>query len=177
MGKKRKKRGYTQVYTGNGKGKTTAAIGLAIRAAGAGLKVLIVQFIKMGDYSEIMALKRFSDLITVEQFGLGRFTNGKPKPEDIAAARKGLERVKAVMAMDEYDIIIMEEANVAVKLGLIAVQDLLNIIINKPDDKELVITGRGASPRIIENADLVTEMKPIKHYFQKGVPARVGIEK
>ena len=81
------------------------------------------------------------------------------------------------MASDEYNIIIMEEANVAAKLGLFAVQDLLKLIINKPYDKELVITGRGASPRIIENADLVTEMKPIKHYYQKGVPARVGIEK
>jgi len=177
MGSKKTRKGYTQVYTGNGKGKTTAAIGLAVRAAGAGLKVFIAQFIKMGDYSEIKALKRFSDLITVEQFGLGRFANRKPALEDIEAAQKGLERVKAVMASDEYDIIIMEEANVAAKLGLFAVQDLLKIVINKPSDKELVITGRGASPRIIENADLVTEMKPIKHYYQKGVPARIGIEK
>jgi len=177
MESKKNKKGYTQVYTGNGKGKTTAAIGLAVRAAGAGLKVFIAQFIKMGDYSEIKALKRFSDLITVEQFGLGRFTNGKPTPEDIKAAQKGLERVRSVVAADEYKIVILEEANVAVMLGLFAVQDLLKIIINKPHDMELVITGRGASPRIIENADLVTEMKPIKHYFQKGVPARVGIEK
>jgi cob(I)alamin adenosyltransferase len=177
MMSKRRKKGYTQVYTGNGKGKTTAAIGLAVRAAGAGIKVFIAQFIKMGDYSEIKALKRFSDLITVEQFGLGRFTNGKPAPEDIEAARKGLDRVKAVMATDEYKIIIMEEANVAALLGLFAVQDLLKIIINKPYDKELVITGRGAAPRIIENADLVTEMKDIKHYYQVGVRARVGIEK
>ena len=177
MEKKKSRKGYTQVYTGNGKGKTTAAIGLAIRAAGAGLKVFIAQFIKMGDYSEIKALKRFSDLITVEQFGLGRFANRIPAPEDIKAAQRGLEKVKSVMANDEYDIVIMEEANVAVKLGLIAVQDLLKIIINKPQDKELVITGRSASPRIIETADLVTEMKPVKHYFQKGVPARVGIEK
>ena len=177
MGKKKKKRGYTQVYTGNGKGKTTAAIGLAIRAAGAGLKVYIAQFIKMGDYSEIKALKRLSDSITVEQFGLGRFTKGKPTPEDIEAAQEGLKKVRSIMNSDEYNIIIMEEANVAVMLGLFAVQDLLKIIINKPDDKELVITGRGASPRIIESADLVTEMKDIKHYYQIGVRARLGIEK
>lgn len=177
METKKKKRGYTQVYTGNGKGKTTAAIGLAIRAAGAGLKVFIAQFIKMGDYSEIKALKRFEDLITVEQFGLGRFTNGKPSPEDIAAARNGIERVQSVMLSSDYDIIILEEANVAASLGLFTVQELLKIIISKPDDKELVITGRGASSRIIENADLVTEMKDIKHYYQKGVRARVGIEK
>ena len=177
MGTKKRKKGYTQVYTGDGKGKTTAAIGLSIRAAGAGLKVFIAQFIKMGDYSEIKALKRYSDMITVEQFGLGRFTNRKPAPEDIQAARKGLARVRSVMASDEYNIIIMEEANVAAKLGLFGVQDLYKIIISKPYDKELVITGRSASPRIIEIADLVTEMKPIKHYFKKGVPARVGIEK
>jgi cob(I)alamin adenosyltransferase len=170
-------RGYTQVYTGNGKGKTTAAIGLAIRAAGAGLKVYIAQFIKMGDYSEIKALRRFSDLITVEQFGLGRFTDGKPMREDIAAAQKGLERVKSIMASEEYNVIILEEANVAAKYGLIRVQDLLGLIINKPRDLELVITGRHASSRVIENADLVTEMKPVKHYFEKGVLARVGIEK
>ena len=177
MGTKKRKKGYTQVYTGDGKGKTTAAIGLSIRAAGAGLKVFIAQFIKMGDYSEIKALKRYSDMITVEQFGLGHFTNRKPAPEDIQAARKGLARVRSVMASDEYNIIIMEEVNVAAKLGLFGVQDLYKIIISKPYDKELVITGRSASPRIIEIADLVTEMKPIKHYFKKGVPARVGIEK
>ena len=177
MGIKKGRKGYTQVYTGNGKGKTTAAIGLAIRAAGAGLNVFIAQFIKMGDYSEIKALRRFSDLITVEQFGLGRFANRIPSPADIKAAQKGLEMVKSVLVADEYDIVIMEEANVAVTLGLFGVQDLLKIIINKPHDKELVITGRGASPRIIEAADLVTEMKLVKHYFQKGVPARVGIEK
>ncbi len=170
-------RGYIQVYTGNGKGKTTAAIGLAIRAAGAGLKVYIAQFIKMGDYSEIKGLKRYSDLITVEQFGLGRFTDGKPLPEDIAAAQKGLKKIKSIMADEEYKVIILEEANVAAKFGLIREQDLLGLIINKPYDVELVITGRHASPRVIENADLVTEMVDVKHYFEKGVPARVGIEK
>ncbi|MEW5908448.1 MAG: cob(I)yrinic acid a,c-diamide adenosyltransferase [Thermodesulfobacteriota bacterium] len=170
-------RGYVQVYTGNGKGKTTAAIGLAIRAAGAGLKVFIAQFIKMGEYSEIKALKRFSDLITLEQFGLGRFVEGHPSTEDIDAAHKGLQRVKEVMAGGEYKVIIMEEANVAVKFGLITDKDLLGIIISKPQDVELVITGRYASVRIIEIADLVTEMKSIKHYFEEGVEARIGIEK
>jgi cob(I)alamin adenosyltransferase len=174
---KNETRGYIQVYTGDGKGKTTAAIGLAIRAAGAGLKVFMAQFIKMGDYSEIKALRRFSDLITVEQFGLGRFTDGKPLPEDIQAAQKGLKRVKSIMAAEEYKVIILEEANVAAKYGLIRVQDLLGLIINKPYDVELVITGRHASARVIETADLVTEMMPVKHYYEKGVPARVGIEK
>jgi len=170
-------RGYVQVYTGDGKGKTTAAIGLSIRAAGAGLKVYIAQFIKMGDYSEINALKKFSDLITVEQFGLGRFIKGRPSQEDIEAARAGIEKVKSLMASRDYDIIILEEANVAAKYGLISVNDLLDMISSKPENIELVITGRDAAPEVVEKADLVTEMKETKHYFQKGVQARVGIEK
>ena len=169
--------GYIQVYTGNGKGKTTAALGLAIRAAGAGLKVYIAQFIKMGEYSEIKALKRFNDLITVEQFGTGRFIKGKPSPSDIEAARKGLEKIKSVFMLYQYNVVIMEEANVAVGLGLLSVEDLLEIMIEKPKDVELVITGRGADSRIIEKADLVTEMKEVKHYYQKGVKSRIGIEK
>jgi cob(I)alamin adenosyltransferase len=173
----KRKRGYTQVYTGNGKGKTTAAIGLSIRAAGAGFKVFIAQFIKMGDYSEIKALKRFSDQITIEQFGLGRFTNGKASPADIEAAQKGLEKVKSIMDSNAYKVIILEEANVAVKYGILKVEDLVELIVNKSFEAELVITGRGASEQVIEKADLVTEMKPVKHYFEKGVPARIGIEK
>jgi cob(I)alamin adenosyltransferase len=110
-------RGYVHVYTGDGKGKTTAAIGLAIRAAGAGLRVYIAQFIKMGDYSEIKALKRFSDLITIEQYGLGRFLDSKPSQRDIAVARKGVEMVKNVMASGKVDLVILEEANVAVNFG------------------------------------------------------------
>lgn len=170
-------KGYVQVYTGNGKGKTTAALGLSIRAAGAGLKVFIAQFIKMGEYSEIKALKKFSGQITVEQFGLGRFIKGNPSVEDIEAASKGLEKVKTILSSGEHQVIILEEANVAVKIGLFSAQDLLDIIASKPENVELVITGRGADSRIIEKADLVTEMKEIKHYFQKGVAGRVGIEK
>lgn len=170
-------RGYVQVYTGDGKGKTTAALGLAIRAAGAGLKVFIGQFIKMGEYSEIKALKRFADLITVEQFGIGGLIKGQPSPEDVQAAQKGLARVKSIMASKEYHMVIMEEANVAAGLELLSVQDLIDIIESKPEEVELVITGRDADPAIIAEADLVTEMKEVKHYFQKGVSARVGIEK
>ena len=102
---------------------------------------------------------------------IGRtFTDGKPLPEDIAAAQKGLKKVKSIMASEEYKVIILEEANVAAKFGLIRIQDLLGLIINKPYNLELVITGRYASSRVIESADLVTEMKPVKHYFEKGVP-------
>jgi cob(I)alamin adenosyltransferase len=170
-------KGYIQVYTGNGKGKTTAALGLAIRAAGAGLKVFIAQFIKMGEYSEIKALKRFKDLITMEQFGTGRFIKGKPSASDIEIARKGIEKIKAAFTSGKYNVVIMEEANVAAKLGLLSVENILKIMDEKPKDVELVITGRGADPRIIEKADLVTEMKEVKHYFQKGIKARIGIEK
>jgi len=170
-------KGYIQVYTGNGKGKTTAALGLAIRAAGAGLKVFIAQFIKMGEYSEIKALKRFKDLILLEQFGSGRFIKDKPSASDIEAARKGVEKIKAAFTSGQHNVVIMEEANVAVGLGLLSVEDILKIMDEKPEDVELVITGRGADSRIIEKADLVTEMKEIKHYFQKGVKARIGIEK
>jgi len=170
-------RGYVQVYTGNGKGKTTASLGLALRAAGAGMKVYIAQFLKMGDYSEIKALDRFSDLITIEQFGRGKFIKGKPSPEDIAAGLRGLEKIDRMLASGKFQVIIMEEANVAVTCGLFPVSRLLDLIDKKPDDTELVLTGRGAAPEIIEKADLVTEMKEIKHYYHKGVRARIGIEK
>lgn len=170
-------KGNIQVYTGNGKGKTTAALGLAIQAAGIGLKVFIAQFNKRGDYSEIKALKRFSDLITVEQYGLGRFINNKPFPKDIEAARKGLKKVKDIISVGEHKVVILDEANVAVKNGLFSVQDLLGVMLAKPDHVKLVITGRGASSRIIENADQVIEMKEVKHYYQEGIKARVGIEK
>jgi len=170
-------KGYIQVYTGDGKGKTTAALGLAIRAAGAGLKVFIAQFIKMGEYSEIKALKRFADLITIEQFGLGRFIMDKPSLADIEAAQKGLQKVKTILSSGNYDIVILEEASVAASCNLFSVQDLLDIIDKKPVGVELVIPGRGAAPQIIKRADLVTEMKAVKHYFQKGVEAGIGIEK
>ncbi len=170
-------KGYVQVYTGDGKGKTTAALGLSLRAAGAGLKVFIAQFIKMGDYSEVKALQRFSDLITIEQYGLGRFIKGKPSFEDSEAARKGLEKVHAVLMAAQHDVVIMEEANVAAMCGLFSVDDILGLIAIKPEHVELVITGRGADPRVLEKADLVTEMKSIKHNYDQGVEARTGIEK
>jgi cob(I)alamin adenosyltransferase len=170
-------RGYIHVYTGNGKGKTTAAVGLAIRAAGAGLQVYIAQFMKQGDYSEIKGLDRFSDLITVEQFGSGRFIKGRPSGEDVAAARQGLNKVKSILAAGKHAVVILDEASVAVSLNLFSEKELLEIIDRRPDNVEIIITGRGATSAIIEAADLVTEMKEIKHYFKKGVAARIGIEK
>ncbi len=172
-------RGYVQVYTGNGKGKTTAALGLTLRAVGAGLKVYIAQFLKGQDYSEIKCLnERFSDSVKVEQFGTPRFvTTGSITEEDLELAKEALRKIKEAMNSGEYDIVIMEEANVAAYLGLITPEDILDIIRNKPEKVELVITGRYAPEEVIEAADLVTEMKEVKHYYTKGVQARVGIEK
>ena len=170
-------KGYIHIYTGDGKGKTTAALGLALRAAGAGFSVYFAQFLKKGNYSEIKALERYSDRITLEQFGLGRLIRGKPHKEDIEAAAIGLQRIKAVMAAGEHRLVVLDEANVAVACGLFSMHALLEIIDLKPDGLELVVTGRGAAPEIIERADLVSEIKSLKHYFEKGVQARVGIEK
>ncbi|MBN2516363.1 MAG: cob(I)yrinic acid a,c-diamide adenosyltransferase [Deltaproteobacteria bacterium] len=170
-------RGYVQVYTGNGKGKTTAALGLALRAAGAGLRVYIAQFAKSGEYSEINALKKYRGSITVRQYGRIWFINGDPDDDDIQAARKGLEKVKEAMCSGKYDVVILDEANIATRYRLLSVDELLAFIEAKPEHIELVITGRDADARIIERADLVTEMREIKHYFQRGIQARIGIEK
>ena len=170
-------KGYIQVYTGNGKGKTTAALGLALRAAGAGLKVFIAQFVKGMEYSEHLALARLSESITVKQYGRGFFLNREPGEEDIKAAREGLEELKDIMCSGRYDLVVLDEADIATYYNLFSVEDLLDFIHSKPENVELVITGRMADPRIIEAADLVTEMKEIKHYFKKGVKARDGIEK
>ncbi len=169
-------KGYTQVYTGNGKGKTTAALGQALRAAGAGLKVYIGQFLKKGKYSELEALKRFEDMITIEQFGTGQYIIGAPKPEDMVAGKKCLEALQHALYSGKYDMVIMDEAGVAEKFGIIRSQDLLDMIRQKPKNVELIITGRGVSQAVLDAVDLVTEMKEIKHYYQKGVTARKGIE-
>jgi len=170
-------RGYVQVYTGNGKGKTTAAFGLALRAVGAGLKVYIGQFLKKGKYSELNSINRFKDLIKIEQFGGKRFIGQEIREEDRELAKKGFEKIKEIIFSGEYDVVILDEINVALYFKLIPENDLINLIKNKPPHVELVLTGRYASPQIIEIADLVTEMRKIKHYFSKGVTARKGIEK
>jgi cob(I)alamin adenosyltransferase len=170
-------RGYVHVYTGEGKGKTTAALGLAIRAAGAGHKVFLGQFVKGGFYSELNALKRFDDLITVEQFGLGRFIKGKPSESDINAARNGLNKMRDILSSGEYKVVILDEANIALHYNLFSLDELIELIDCKADKTELIITGRNASPEILKRADLITEMKEIKHYYKEGVVARVGIEK
>lgn len=170
-------KGYIQVYTGDGKGKTTAAFGLAIRAVGAGLRVFIAQFVKNSEYSELKAIQKWGDAITLRQYGRGDFLNRRPEEEDIRAAKEGLQKVKEIMRSGRYDVIILDEINIAVWFGLISVVDVLAFLREKPDHVEVVLTGRKADPRIIEAADLVTEMKEVKHYYRQGVVARLGIEK
>jgi cob(I)alamin adenosyltransferase len=171
------KRGFVQVYTGDGKGKSTAAFGLALRAAGAGLRVFIAQFLKQGRYAEVEALERFSDHITVKQYGGPSFVMGEPGDEDRRAAQVGLDEVRAVFASGEYQVVILDEGNVLTHLRVVPVEDLLGLIDLKPEGMELVITGRNADPKVLDRADLVTEMRDIKHYYREGVPARRGIER
>jgi cob(I)alamin adenosyltransferase len=170
-------KGYVQVYTGDGKGKTTAALGLALRAAGAGLNVYFAQFVKGMRYSEHIALDELVDYITVRQYGRNCFIKDKPEAEDVRIAQEGLVEVREIMLSGKYQVIVLDEANIATRYNLFSVQDLLDLIQIKPDDVELVITGRYADQRIIEAADLVTEMKDIKHYYTNGISARDGIEK
>ena len=169
--------GYTQVYTGNGKGKTTACLGLALRAAGAGLKVYIAQFAKGMGYSELNSICKLSEFITIKQFGRESFINKIPEQEDVAIAREGIDEVKQAVKSGKYNVVILDEINIATHYGLCSVEELLEIIETKPTDVELIISGRNADERIIEIADLVTEMREIKHYYNKGVQARIGIEK
>jgi len=170
-------KGYIHVYTGDGKGKTTAALGLALRAIGAGIRVFFAQFVKGKHYSEIDSLENFSDrMITVRQYGLETFIHDKPSAEDISLVRKGLSEVRKIIQSGEYGLIILDEATIANFFSLFSVDELLEVISEKPEQVELVITGRRADPRLIEAADLVTEMKEIKHYYQQGVKARKGIE-
>jgi cob(I)alamin adenosyltransferase len=169
--------GYTQIYTGNGKGKTTAALGLALRAVGAGLKVYFGQFIKSAEYNEIKALARFGDRITVAQYGRGCFIRGAPCDADIDMACSGLRALFDALTSEAYDLVIADEANVAFGYGLISEADLLALMDARPAAVELVLTGRGAPLAVVARADLVTEMQEIKHYYQQGVLARDGIEK
>jgi cob(I)alamin adenosyltransferase len=168
--------GYIHVYTGDGKGKTTAAMGLALRAAGAGLRVFIAQFLKGTKSSEEHALERLSGLVTVKQYGRDRFICGEPEEEDIRIARQGLKEIKQAMASGNYQVMILDEANIAAHYGLVRLKELLELMDKKPRSVELVITGRYADQKVLDKADLVTEMHEVKHYYRKGVRARVGIE-
>ncbi|MDD5108945.1 MAG: cob(I)yrinic acid a,c-diamide adenosyltransferase [Candidatus Omnitrophica bacterium] len=164
-----------QVYTGNGKGKTTAALGLAIRAAGAGFNVYIAQFTKGRFCSEHKALKKIKN-IKVEQFGRNCFIKYKPQAIDVALAHKGLEKVKKIISRRKYRLIILDEINVALKLRLVEIKDVLDLMKYTPRGIELVLTGRCAPEQIVKCADLVSQIKEIKHYYKRGFRARKGIE-
>jgi cob(I)alamin adenosyltransferase len=170
-------KGYVQVYTGNGKGKTTAALGLAVRAAGHGLNVCIFQFIKGGGpYGEHTIAGRLAPYVTIIQTGRPGWVNTRDISEDRAAAQKALLQARELLSGGAYDLFICDEINGAVGFGLIDVDQVLELIRLKPERVELVLTGRNADKRIIEAADLVTEMRDVKHYYTAGVPARTGIE-
>ena len=171
------KEGLVQVYTGDGKGKTTAAFGLALRAAGKGFSVFIVQFLKGRHYGELESVKRLSDRIKVVQSGLDTFVKkGEPSDEDLRLARRGLELARDAIASGEYDIVILDEVNVAVELGVLKVAEVLPLIDERPSGVELVLTGRYAPAEFCERADLITEMKKVKHCYDAGVGMREGIE-
>ncbi len=170
-------KGYIHVYTGNGKGKTTAALGLALRAVGAGLKVYIAQFVKGMHYSELDAIKVLSKNITVKQYGRRCFIKKTPEKIDVDLAQKGFTEVKEIMLSGKYDIIILDEINIAIYYNLISEVELLEFMDQKPESIEIILTGRYATDKIMEKADLITEMKEVKHYYQKNVEARIGIEK
>ena len=176
------KLGYIQIYTGNGKGKTTASLGLALRALGRGWKVLIVLFTKGGnDYGELFTFREFSPKIKkhvkIIQAGLDRIVySNNIEDADKKVVRKGWEEAKKAAASHEYQLIILDEANIAIDLGLIPVEEMKEFLINKPKELEIVLTGRRANPEIIDLAHLVSKIEPIKHYWDIGVQARKGIE-
>ncbi|HEC89190.1 MAG: cob(I)yrinic acid a,c-diamide adenosyltransferase [Thermoplasmata archaeon] len=169
-------RGFIHVYTGPGKGKTTAALGLALRATGANMKIHMVQFMKGRRYSEIDAIENIPNF-TISQHGRDEFVS-KENPEkiDIDLAREGFNYAKKIIEENRYDVVILDEINVAVDYNLIPLEDVIKLMQDKPEKLELVLTGRYAHPEIIKNADLVTEMLDIKHPFQKGILARKGID-
>lgn len=169
--------GMIHVYTGNGKGKTTAALGLALRACGHGLKVYMIQFMK-GDieYGELRAAELLPNLKIV-QFGRPSFVNKeKPAEEDIKYAQQAIEHANKIVKKAEYDVVILDELNVAIDFKLIDLGDVLSLINSKPKNMEIIITGRNAHDKIIERADYVTNMEKIKHPYDKGLAARDGIE-
>ena len=174
--------GYIQVYTGDGKGKTTASLGLAMRALGRCWKVLIIMFTKGGDdYGELNSFMNLSPSIKnnlkIVQAGLDRIIYKNNETEDdVKEIQKGWELAKKAIKNDEYQLIILDEANIAIDMGILDVNEVVDVLKNKPEEMEIVLTGRNANPKIVEIAHLVSEIKPVKHYWDTGIAARKGIE-
>ena len=169
--------GLVQIFTGDGKGKTSAALGVILRAAGHGLRVHLIYFMK-GDYpyGERQSLKALPN-VTASVFGHTHFVDPKnPKPEEIAEARRGLEEARRSLHSGEYDVVVLDEINVAVGWNLLDIEDVLELVRNRPKQVELMLTGRYADPRLIAVADLVTEMTNVKHPYEKGILSRKGID-
>jgi cob(I)alamin adenosyltransferase len=166
-----------QVYTGDGKGKTTAALGLALRAAGHGFRVHIVQFMKgWSDYGELEALGHLPN-ITLVQFGRTEFVDPEdPDPEDRRLAQEAWQHSLDALQQGRYDVVVLDEINVALNYGLVSLEQVLVLLDARPSQVELILTGRRAHPQIIERADLVTEMRAIKHPYDAGVAGRKGVE-
>ena len=169
-------KGYVQIYTGNGKGKTTAAIGLSVRAISRNMRVFFGQFMKNTYSAEQKIFADYPENIVLKQFGTGQFVRGKPSEEDFMRAEAGWMTCKAAIESGEYDLVVMDELNVVLSLGLLPIEDVLRTVNGKAPQLEIVITGRNAPEALIEAAQLVTEMREIKHYYKIGVPARKGIE-
>jgi cob(I)alamin adenosyltransferase len=171
------RQGFVQTYTGDGKGKTTAAVGLAVRAAGHGINSYIGQFLKGQPYGELSALRAHAN-ITIEQFGDARcMRREEVSDEDRSRAKMGLEKARKAMLSGRYEIIVLDEINVAVWFGLVAEEDVLGFLADRPRNVEVVLTGRRATERLLQESHLVTEFKEVKHYYREGIPARDGIER
>jgi cob(I)alamin adenosyltransferase len=172
------KKGYIQIYTGNGKGKTTAALGLALRGAGSGEKSIFIQFMKGQHYGELNSSKMLNGLISIEQYGSDKFCtpDGENFNEHFSLAKKGLKRTFDILKNNSCSILILDEIITSLMFDIISIKEIIDIIKLKPESMELVLTGRNAPKELIDIADLVTEMKEIKHYYQNGVQAREGIE-
>ncbi|MFX1300007.1 MAG: cob(I)yrinic acid a,c-diamide adenosyltransferase [Promethearchaeota archaeon] len=180
MGSKKRKekhQGLVQVYTGDGKGKTSAALGVGLRAAGHGFKVYMIQFMKgQINYGELEAVKRIPNF-TIRQFGRPDFVNRtKPDPQDIELAIAALVHAREIIKKGKVDFLILDEINVAMDFGLISTQEVVTLIKSRPTHMEIILTGRYAHPTIVEMADLVSEVKEVKHPYQKGIGARRGVE-
>ena len=171
-------KGLVQVYTGDGKGKTTAALGLALRAAGHGLRAIVFCFMKThGLYGEILGAERFAPEITIRAMGRETFVDKEnPAPEDVRAAREGFAQAREAAISGEYDLVVLDEMNLVLDFGLVPVEDVLALFRDKPKQVEIVLTGRSAPAAVMEAADLVSEMTERKHYYPRGVYARRGID-